>query len=158
MAFPATSTVCVHSATAENASASGTSWNVPGPSTCVCTCPVRASTGARSTFASQRPVRRFVAPGPAIEKHAAGRPVSLAYALAANAAAPSWRIPNERSRPSSSARRIASARPRLEWPTMPNTVSRPQSHNVSTTWSMSDTRSTGAGISTKSAPSRSSTR
>ena len=32
-------------------------------------------------------------PGPAIAKQAAGRPVSLPYALAANEAAPSCRMP-----------------------------------------------------------------
>jgi hypothetical protein len=35
----------------------------------------------------------LVEPGPAIAKQATGRPVSLPYALAAKAAAPSWRIP-----------------------------------------------------------------
>ena len=77
VAFPGCSTVWVHSATAEKASDSGTSWKAPGPSTCVCTWPVRATTGTRSTLASHRPVSRLVAPGPAIEKQAAGFPVSL---------------------------------------------------------------------------------
>ena len=54
------------------------SWKAPGPITWVCTWPVRATTGARSTLASQRPVSRFVAPGPAMERQAAGRPVTLA--------------------------------------------------------------------------------
>ncbi len=78
VAFPETSTVWLHSATAANASASGISWNAPGPSTWVCTWPVSASTGARSTLASHSPVSRLVAPGPAMEKQAAGRPVTLA--------------------------------------------------------------------------------
>ena len=39
---------------------------------------VSASTGARSTLASQSPVIRLVAPGPAIVRHAAGLPVSFA--------------------------------------------------------------------------------
>ena len=72
------STVWLHSATASNAAASGSSWKAPGPTTCVCTWPVSARIGTRSTLASHRPVSRLVAPGPAIEKHAAGRPVSLA--------------------------------------------------------------------------------
>ena len=75
---PGARTVWLHSATASNACASGTSWNAPGPMTWVCTWPVSASTGTRSTLASHRPVSRLVAPGPAIERHAAGRPVSLA--------------------------------------------------------------------------------
>ena len=78
LAFAAASTVWLHSATAENASLNGISWKAPGPRTWVCTCPVSARIGARSTFASHRPVSRFVAPGPAIEKQAAGRPVSFA--------------------------------------------------------------------------------
>ena len=55
----------------------------------VATCPVNAKSGARSTLASHIPVYIFVAPGPAIEKQAAGFPVSFPYAEAANAAAPS---------------------------------------------------------------------
>lgn len=78
VAFSGRSTVWLHSDTAEKASARGTSWNAPGPSTWVWTWPVRASTGTRSTLASHRPVSRLVAPGPAMEKQAAGRPVSLA--------------------------------------------------------------------------------
>ena len=54
------------------------SWKAPGPMTWVCTWPVRAMTGARSTLASQSPVSRLVAPGPAMERQAAGRPVTLA--------------------------------------------------------------------------------
>ena len=46
-------------------------------------------TGAWSSFASYRPVSRLVEPGPAIARHAAGRPVSLPYADAAKEAAPS---------------------------------------------------------------------
>ena len=53
-------------ATPPNAAARSTSWKAPGPSTCVSTWPVSASAGARSTLASQRPVSRLVAPGPAI--------------------------------------------------------------------------------------------
>ena len=77
-ALAAVSTVWLHSAPAEKASASGTSWKAPGPSTWVWTWPVRARIGTRSTLASHRPVSRLVAPGPAMVKHAAGRPVSLA--------------------------------------------------------------------------------
>ena len=82
-------TVWLKAATEPNAPRRSTSWKLCTPSTLVATWPVSASTGARSTFASQRPVNRFVAPGPAIVKHAAGMPVSFAYAEAANAAAPS---------------------------------------------------------------------
>ena len=70
-------TVCDQSATASNAARRSTSWKLCTPSTDVCTWPVSARTGARSTFASHIPVRRFVAPGPAIVRQAAGLPVSL---------------------------------------------------------------------------------
>ena len=50
----------------------------PGPSTCVSTWPVSASTGARSTFASHSPVSRLVAPGPAIVRQAGGPAGELA--------------------------------------------------------------------------------
>ncbi len=40
-----------------------------------------------------KPAMRLVAPGPAIVRHAAGRPVSLPYPEHAKAAAPSWRTP-----------------------------------------------------------------
>ena len=125
------STVWLKRATGAKAAARSSSWNAPGPITCVSTCPVIASSGARSTFASHSPVIRFVAPGPAMLKQAAGRPVSFAYAEAANAAAPSWRIPMNVIRPSASSRRIASASPRLEWPTIPKTWRTPQFATVS---------------------------
>ena len=86
----------------------------------------------------------FVDPGPAIAKQAAGRPVSLPYALAANDAAPSCRIPVKVSCPRSSARRIASAKPRLECPTMPNTCVIPNATSVSTSTSAT-VRTFGAG-------------
>ena len=87
------STVWLQAATDWNAEARSTSWNAPGPRTCVSTCPVRARIGTRSMRASHSPVRRLVAPGPAMLKHAAGSPVSLAKADAAKEAAPSWRTP-----------------------------------------------------------------
>ena len=71
------STVWLHAATGANAAGRSTSWKAPGPRTWMSTWPVRASTGARSTLASHSPVMRLVAPGPAIVRHAAGRPVSL---------------------------------------------------------------------------------
>ena len=74
------STVWVHSATAAKASDSGTSWNAPGPSTWVCTCPVSATTGTRSTLASHRPVRRLVAPGPGDREAGRGLPGELGVA------------------------------------------------------------------------------
>ena len=52
-----------------------------------------ARTGDWSSLASYSPVSMLVDPGPAIAKQAAGRPVSLPYALAAKDAAPSCRIP-----------------------------------------------------------------
>ena len=116
----------LHWATFPKAACRSTSWNAPGPSTCVSTCPVSASTGERSTFASQSPVRRFVAPGPAMDRQAAGLPVSFPYAEAANDAAPSWRIPTKVISPAASRRRIASASPRLECPTIPHTHRTPQ--------------------------------
>ncbi len=71
------STVWLNAATLANAAARSTSWKSPGPRTWVATWPVSATTGERSTFASYSPVSRFVAPGPAIDRHAAGRPVSF---------------------------------------------------------------------------------
>ena len=91
--FELGNTVCEKRDTAWKAECRSMSWKAPGPNTWVCTCPVKASTGARSTLASHSPVNRLVAPGPAIVRQAAGRPVSLPYADAAKAAAPSWRTP-----------------------------------------------------------------
>lgn len=71
------STVWLQAATVPNAPARSTSWKAPGPSTWVSTWPVSASTGERSTLASHSPVSRFVAPGPAIVRQAAGRPVNF---------------------------------------------------------------------------------
>ena len=85
---PAT-TVWEYVATSRNAPVRSRSWNAPRPATDDGTCPEIASTGERSTFASYRPVSRFVDPGPAMAKQAAGLPVSFPYAEAANAAAPS---------------------------------------------------------------------
>ena len=120
------STGWLQPATEPNAAERSTSWNAPGPSTCVSTWPVSASTGARSTFASHRPVSRLVAPGPG-DRQARGRPAGeLAVgggrerrgALVADADV-------GRACPASSWRRSASARPRLEWPTIPKTCRRP---------------------------------
>ena len=80
-------------ATSSNTADRSRSWKAPRPSTFDGTCPEIAITGDWSSLASYRPVSRLVEPGPAIAKQAAGRPVSLPYALAANAAAPSCRIP-----------------------------------------------------------------
>ncbi len=71
------STGCEKRVTASKAAERSMSWKAPGPNTWVCTWPVSASTGARSTLASHRPVIRLVAPGPAMVRQAAGRPVSL---------------------------------------------------------------------------------
>ena len=64
VALPGERTVWLHSATASKAFSSGTSWKAPGPMTWVCTWPVSARTGTRSTLASHSPVSRLVAPGP----------------------------------------------------------------------------------------------
>ena len=62
------------------------------------------------------------------------------------------------SSPRSSARRIASANPRLEWPTMPKTVSTPWATRVSTSTSDTDRRlGFCAGRLTKTPSSRSAT-
>ena len=71
------STRWLNSATVLKALTRSTSWKLPVPTTWVATWPVKAKIGARSTFASQRPVNRLVEPGPAMAKHAAGFPVSL---------------------------------------------------------------------------------
>ncbi|MEA2973693.1 MAG: hypothetical protein QOG82_2151 [Actinomycetota bacterium] len=78
VAFSGRRTVWLHAATGLKAEARSTSWNVPGPMTCDFTWPVRATIGTRSTLASHRPVRRLVAPGPAMVRQAAGRPDTLA--------------------------------------------------------------------------------
>ena len=49
-------------------------------------CPVMATTGARSRFASAMPVMRFVAPGPSVARHTPARPVSRPQTSAMNAA------------------------------------------------------------------------
>ncbi len=51
--------------------------------------PVKASTGTRSSHALPTPVVRFVAPGPSVERHAPGRPVSRAHTSAMKPAQPS---------------------------------------------------------------------
>ena len=122
------STVWLHAATAPNAPRRSTSWKAPGrrgPASS--TCPVSASTGARSTCASHRPVSRFVAPGPG-DRQARRRPAGQ---LARTPTRRTRRRPRggcrcTRGGPASTWRRIASARPRLECPTMPNTWRTPQ--------------------------------
>ena len=67
-------------------------------------------------------------------------------------------MPTYLSSPRSSALRIASARPRLEWPTIPNTVVTPWATSVSTTTSATVRVATGRSGSRTNAPSsRSST-
>ena len=86
-------TSAVQAATSRKMAVRSRSWKAPRPRTLEGTWPEMARTGDRSSLASYRPVSMLVDPGPAMAKHAAGRPVSLPYALAAKAAAPSCRIP-----------------------------------------------------------------
>ena len=136
----------------------GTSWNAPGPSTCVCTWPVSARIGARSTFASQRPVSRFVAPGPAIEKHAAGPARELGVtrrrerrrALVADADEP------QAARLLGPAKRLGEAQVGMA-DHAEHGVDPPARRARRRPGPSSVTRSSGTGSSTKRPPSRSST-
>src|SRR4029453_15760487 len=78
------------------------SWNASVPTIARGTCPVTATSGIESSFASAIPVSRLVAPGPDVPKHTAGRPVARAMPWAMNAApcscrARTWRIELARS-------------------------------------------------------------
>ena len=104
----------------------------PGPAPGRRPGPVSASTGARSTFASHSPVSRLVAPGPgdrqargrAAGELAVGRGGERGGALVADADELQLAAP-----PRGGA--CASARPRLECPTMPKTCVTPQATSVS---------------------------
>ncbi len=67
----------VDTATSLNTADRSTSWNAPRPNTFEGTWPEIATAGDWSSLASYKPVNRFVEPGPAIAKQAAGRPVSF---------------------------------------------------------------------------------
>src|SRR5215831_11647370 len=62
-----------------------------------------ATIGARSMFASAKPVIMFVAPGPSVAMQTPARPVSRPYTSAMNAAPCSWRVVTNLIRLSSSA-------------------------------------------------------
>jgi hypothetical protein len=67
------------------------SWKASVPITAVATCPVMATIGIESMWASAIPVIRFVAPGPEVAMHTPALPVARAMPCAANAAACSCR-------------------------------------------------------------------
>jgi hypothetical protein len=85
--------------------------------------PVIASTGAWSSFASYKPLSRWMAPGPEVATQTPNRPVALAYPVAMNAAASSWCTRMNRSL--SRRRRNPSIRPLMPSPGRPKTVSTP---------------------------------
>src|SRR5690348_8961851 len=87
--------------------------------------PVMASTGTWSSFASYRPLSRWIAPGPEVARQTPSLPVALAYAVAMNAAASSWCTRKNRTR--SDWRRSPSMIPLIPSPGRPKTVSTPQS-------------------------------
>ena len=60
------------------------SWKASLPITACGTCPVMATTGTLSSFASARAVTRFVAPGPLVAMHTPTSPVTRATPWAAN--------------------------------------------------------------------------
>ena len=116
-----------------------------GPSTCVSTCPVSASTGERSTFASHSPVSRLVAPGPG-DRQARRRPAGeLAVGGRGERRGALVADPDVGQLPASSWRRSASARPRFEWPTIPKTWRTPQLTIVSAITSLTVRTCGGSG-------------
>ena len=78
------------------------SWNASLPMRCVGTCPVKATIGMESMYASWSAVTRFVAAGPEVTRHTPTFPVVLAYPSAACPAAASWRTRTCRSGPGKS--------------------------------------------------------
>ena len=59
------------------------SWKASVPIPRLPTCPVMASMGTESMWASPMGVMRLVAPGPEVATHTPGRPVTMAYPSAA---------------------------------------------------------------------------
>ena len=78
------------------------SWNASLPMRCVGTCPVSATIGIESMYASWSAVTRFVAAGPEVTRHTPTFPVTRAYPSAAWPAAASWRTRTWRSGPGKS--------------------------------------------------------
>ena len=67
------------------------SWKASVPTNWLATCPVMATNGMESAFASARAVRRFITPGPLVAKQTAGFSVERAIPSARKPAACSWR-------------------------------------------------------------------
>ena len=67
------------------------SWNASVPISGRDCCPVMATSGIESMWASAIGVTRFVAPGPDVAMHTPTRPVACAYPVAACPAPCSWR-------------------------------------------------------------------
>ncbi len=111
-------TVWQNTDTSANSASLSTSWKKSLPMSSRGTWPVIASTGVWLFFASYRPLSRWMAPGPTVPMQTPSRPVSCAWALAANAPASSWRTPTHSTR---SSRRIASVTGFSASPTTPHT-------------------------------------
>src|SRR3954452_16286635 len=92
------------------------------------TWPQIASMGACDFFASYRPLSRWMEPGPTVPMQTPSRPLSCAWAPAANAATSSWRTPIHSMR---SSRRIASVTGLSASPTTPQTCVTPWSARAS---------------------------
>ena len=92
--------------------------------------PVTAITGAPSSFASYRPLSRWIPPGPMVARQQPSLPVSLACAPAMKAADSSCRTWMKRTR--SRRVRIASMTPLMPSPGSPKIVSTPQLASMST--------------------------
>src|SRR5690606_33467043 len=101
------------------------SWNASEPIDPVGTCPVIATTGTESMYASVRGVTRLVAPGPEVAMHTPTRPLAWAYPVAAWPAPCSWRTSTWRTDESCSGTYAG----RIAPPGMPNTTSTPSASN-----------------------------
>lgn len=94
-----------------------TSWNAPGPSTCVSTCPVspRTATGPHSRL--PEPGQETRRAGPRNGQTGCGAPLEPSGPPRPRTTPPPRAgIPTKAISPSASRRRIASANPRCEWP------------------------------------------
>src|SRR5436190_5465639 len=99
------------------------SWKASVPMALLDTCPVMATMGMESMYASARGVTRFVAPGPEVAMHTPTRPVAAAYPSAACPAPCSWRTRTWRTEVESMSGSYAG---RIAPPGMPKTVSTPR--------------------------------